>query len=103
RVRLNIPDWLWQRWSAAYGPDVARRIAEASLREAALDISVKADAETWAGRLGGRLLPTGSIRLAPAGRIEDLPGYAEGGWWVQDAGAALVARAAGAVPGCTVA
>jgi 16S rRNA (cytosine967-C5)-methyltransferase len=103
RVRLNIPDWLWQRWSTAYGPDVARRIAEASLREAALDISVKTDGQVWAERLGGRLLPTGSIRIAPAGRIEDLPGYAEGAWWVQDAGAALVTLAAGSVAGRSVA
>ena len=40
---------------------------------------------------------------ASHGRIEDLPGYAEGAWWVQDAGAALVARVAGDVAGRTVA
>ena len=69
RTRLNVPDWLWQRWSAAYGADEARRIAEASLSEAALDISVKAGPESaaaWAERLGGRLLPTGSVRLIAA-------------------------------------
>jgi 16S rRNA (cytosine967-C5)-methyltransferase len=105
-VRLNIPEWLWQRWAGAYGPDIARRIAEACLTEAALDITVKPGADgppAWAERLGGRLLPTGSIRLAPHGRIEDLPGYAEGAWWVQDAAAALVARAAGDVAGLAVA
>ena len=106
RTRLNVPDWLWQRWSAAYGTDTARRIAEASLSEAALDISVKAgpgSAAAWAERLGGQLLPTGSVRLMPHGRIEDLPGYAEGAWWVQDAAAALVTRAAGDVAGKAVA
>ena len=103
RVRLNIPEWLWQRWSAVYGEGVARRIAEASLKEAPLDISAKADAQGWAERLGGRLLPTGSIRLAPGGRIEDLAGYGEGAWWVQDAAAALVTRIAGDVAGKTVA
>ena len=106
RTRLNIPDWLWQRWSAAYGPDTARRIAEASLAEAPLDISVKgghAEAVQWAERLGGHLLPTGSIRVVGQGRIEDLPGYADGAWWVQDAGAALVSRIAGDVAGKDVA
>ena len=49
------------------------------------------------------MLPTGSIRLAAHGRIEDLPGYADGAWWVQDAAAALVARVAGEVAGRTVA
>jgi 16S rRNA (cytosine967-C5)-methyltransferase len=106
-VRLNIPGWLSRRWTAAYGADTARRIGAASLAEAALDISVKpggaSSAQEWALRLGGRALPTGSVRLAPHGRIEDLPGYAEGAWWVQDAGAALVGRAAGEVAGRTIA
>jgi 16S rRNA (cytosine967-C5)-methyltransferase len=102
RLRLNVPDWLWQRWSAAYGEDTALRIAEASLKEAPLDITVKSDAQGWAERLGGQVLPTGSVRLAAGGRIEDLPGYAEGAWWVQDAAAALVTRIAGDVAGKTV-
>ncbi|MGE0848929.1 MAG: RsmB/NOP family class I SAM-dependent RNA methyltransferase [Hyphomicrobiaceae bacterium] len=106
-VRLNVPDWLWRRWSAAYGEDTARRIATASLTEAALDISVKPggamSVEAWAERLGGYLLRTGSVRLPAHGRIEDLPGYGDGAWWIQDAGAALVARVAGEVSGRSVA
>jgi 16S rRNA (cytosine967-C5)-methyltransferase len=105
-TRLDVPDWLWQRWNAAYGADTARRIAEASLSEAALDISVKPGGESaakWAEKLGGHLLPTGSVRLAAHGRIEDLPGYAEGAWWVQDAAAALVTRVAGDIAGKAVA
>ena len=98
-VALNVPAWLWQRWGHAYGSAAARRIAEASLKEAALDISLKPgeDAGLWAARLGGLVLPTGSIRLACHGRVDELPGYAEGSWWVQDAAAALVSRLAGAV------
>lgn len=105
-VRLNVPEWLFTRWEATYGTETARRIAEASLREAPLDISVKdrPSAQAWAEHLGGTLLSTGSIRIAEhTGRIEELPGYAEGAWWVQDAAAALVSRAAGAVEGLSVA
>src|SRR5215813_477931 len=105
-TRLNVPDWLWQRWNQNYGPELARRIAQASLREAALDITIKlggAGPAAWAERLGGRALPTGSVRLTHHGRIEDLPGYVEGAWWVQDAAAALVAAAAGDVAGKSVA
>lgn len=105
-VRLNIPDWLWQRWQAAYGERDVRRIAAASLREAPLDVTVKspADSGSWADRLGGKALASGTVRLAAQGRrVEELEGYAEGEWWVQDAGAALVARAAGAIAGKTVA
>jgi 16S rRNA (cytosine967-C5)-methyltransferase len=106
-IALNIPAWLLARWSAAYGAAQARRLAEASLGEAALDISLKVDgaaeAQAWAERLGGRMLPTGSIRIAAHGRVEDLPGYREGAWWVQDAAAALIARVAGDVAGMAVA
>jgi 16S rRNA (cytosine967-C5)-methyltransferase len=102
---LNVPGWMRERWRSAYGDDVARHIANASLKAAPLDISLKpgASAQDWAERLSGRVLPTGSIRLAPHGRIEDLAGYKDGVWWVQDAAAALVARVAGDVAGRTVA
>jgi 16S rRNA (cytosine967-C5)-methyltransferase len=106
-VRLNTPDWLWQRWAAHYGSETARRIAEASLQEAALDLTLKpgtkAEAQAWADKLGGTLLTTGSVRVTAHGRIEDLPGFADGAWWVQDAAAALVVRLAGVVAGRSVA
>lgn len=102
-VAANVPAHLLDGWRAAYGPDRARAIAEASLREAALDLSVKTDAAAWASRLGGLALPTGSVRVAHAGRVEELPGYNEGAWWVQDAAAALPARLLGNVRGLSVA
>ncbi len=101
--KCDIPGWLWQRWAETFGDATARRIAAASLTEASLDITAKTDAADWAQRLGGVLLSTGSIRLAEAGRIEDLPGFGDGAWWVQDAAAALPARLLGAVAGLEVA
>ncbi|MFX9050333.1 hypothetical protein ABTN54_19865, partial [Acinetobacter baumannii] len=62
-ARINTPDWLWERWSAHYGPEMAAKMASMHLVEPYLDISVKSDAEGWAKTLGGLLLPTGSIRL----------------------------------------
>jgi 16S rRNA (cytosine967-C5)-methyltransferase len=100
---LNIQPWLMARWRDAYGPDVAARIADASLEEAALDITVKSDAAAWAPQLGGTLLPTGSIRLASAGRIEALAGYSDGAWWVQDAAASIPAQLFGPLAGKDVA
>ena len=41
----------------------------------------------------------GTVRRAAGGRIEALPGFADGEWWVQDAAAALPARLLGAGPG----
>lgn len=99
----DIPAWLLARWTATYGDDIARRIALASLAEAPLDLTAKADAAVWAEKLGGELLPTGTIRLAAGGRIDEMPGFAEGAWWVQDAAAALPARLLGDVSGREVA
>lgn len=102
RLRLNCPAWLWESWIATYGEAAARAIAAAHLVEAPLDVTPGAEGATWAERLDARLLPTGSLRRAAGGRIEELPGYAEGAWWVQDAAAALPARLLGDVAGLSV-
>ena len=57
----------------------------------------------WASLLGGRVLPTGSVRAVVHGPVTQLPGFAEGAWWVQDAAAALPARLFGDLRGKTVA
>jgi len=92
-ARLNTPEWLWESWRKAYGPERARAIAGAHLTEAPLDLSLKdpSGAAAWAERLGAELLPTGSLRRPAGGAIPELPGFAEGAWWVQDAAAALPA------------
>lgn len=87
----DAPLWLANRWKQAYGADRAARIADANRAEPHLDISVKDDAAGWAERLGGDLLPNGSIRLRATTPVPELPGYAEGQWWVQDAAAAIPA------------
>ena len=102
-VALNIPAWLFSRWEKTYGHALARDIAAASMLEAPLDLTVKSDPEVWAEKLGGTLLPSGTVRLSGAGRIEELPGYDDGAWWVQDAAAALPVRLLGNVNGFTVA
>jgi 16S rRNA (cytosine967-C5)-methyltransferase len=93
--RLDTPDWLMTRWTAAYGAATARAIAGANRSEPALDLTVKRDPKHWAEKLGGRVLPTGSVRLVATGAMSALPGFAEGAWWVQDAGASLPVRLLG--------
>lgn len=94
----DLPAWLYTRWRASYG-EAAPRIAEALLQEAPLDLSVKQDAADWAARMGGTLTPTGSVRFHAGASVEALPGFNEGGWWVQDAAAALPAKLPGDVRG----
>src|SRR5581483_278847 len=101
--RVNTPDWLWTRWVSYWGEARARAIAAAQLIEPPLDLTVKSDAALWAERLQGRVLPTGSVRLMPKGRIESLPGFDEGAWWVQDVAASLPVRLLGDVKGKRVA
>ncbi len=98
-ARLNTPDWLWTSWRQAYGVAKAREIALANMTEAPLDLAVKEDAAFWARRLGGQLLPTGSVRLTDQTPLSEREGFAEGAWWVQDAAAALPALLMGDVRG----
>ena len=100
---FDTPAWLMQRWIRAYGAETARAIARANGQEPALDLTVKSNAESWASRLRGSVLPTGTVRVVAQGRISLLPGFAEGEWWVQDAAAALPARLFGDVQGKRVA
>lgn len=93
--RLDTPAWLWASW----GP-LARAIAEAHGHEAPLDLTVAPEA---APLPGAEVLPTGSLRLPPGTRVPDLPGYADGAFWVQDAAAVLPARLLRVRPGETVA
>ncbi len=88
----DTPLWLAARWRANYGEETARAIARAHRDEPTLDLSVKSDPAGWAQRLGGVVLPTGSVRLDTHAPVSELEGYAAGEWWVQDAAAALPAR-----------
>lgn len=94
-----LPGWLRGRLMSAYGKVAVMRMEAAHLAGAPTDLSVKTDAAGWAAQLGAELLPTGSLRLAQAGQITELPGYATGDWWVQDAAAALPAKVLNAQPG----
>lgn len=99
-----VPGWFSQRLVAAYGEIAAARIAEAQLVPPAIDLTVKSNPEVWAEKLGGKLLPTGSIRMPMfEGAVSALEGFAEGVWWVQDAAASIPAKLLGDLKGKRVA
>jgi 16S rRNA (cytosine967-C5)-methyltransferase len=100
---LDMPMWLAARWRKADGEDVAARMAVMLRHEPTLDLTVCGDGQEWADKIGGIVLPIGSVRLVNRAAIEELPGYAEGQWWVQDAAAALPARLLNVRPGERVA
>src|SRR3954468_13337542 len=92
RERLSTPDWLWTRWAAQYDPGTARLIARAHQHAAPVDIVVKSGAHPESEALFGTVR-----RLSADGKVEDLPGFGDGNWWVQDAAATLPALLLGDV------
>ncbi len=96
RERLSTPDWLWTRWAAQYDAGTARVIARAHQHEAPIDIILKSADASYppSEALFGNVR-----RLTDPGRIEELPGFAQGDWWVQDCAATLPARLLGDVRG----
>jgi 16S rRNA (cytosine967-C5)-methyltransferase len=99
RERLSTPDWLWSRWTAQYGAGTARVIARAHQQAAPVDIVLKSSTATFPPSVE---LFGGVRRLNESGRIDELPGFAEGDWWVQDAAATLPALLLGDVAGQSV-
>lgn len=84
----KMPRWLRQPLVHAWGREAVAAIEAVQAVEPPLDLTLR----PGFAAPEGRVLPTGSLRLVAAGQVSALPGYATGGWWVQDAAAALPAR-----------
>lgn len=91
----RLPRWLRQPLVHTYGRDVVAAIEAVHAAAPPLDLTLRPGAEAPEGEL----LPTGSLRLSDRGQVSGLAGYAAGGWWVQDAAAALAVRLLGDVAG----
>ncbi len=98
-TRLSAPDWLWARWSSFYGDETARAIADAHLARPPLDLALKSAMNAGTAFPDADRLASDVLRLEAAGRIEMLPGYSEGEWWVQDFAAGLPAKLFGDIAG----
>ena len=91
----TLPRWLRQPLVHTYGRDIVTAIEAVQAQEPPLDLTLRDGFPAPEGDL----LPTGSLRLRSPGQLSTLPGYAEGGWWVQDAAAALPAKLLQPQPG----
>jgi 16S rRNA (cytosine967-C5)-methyltransferase len=89
----TLPAPVIARWG-----DLAAQVAPGLATPPPLDLTLKDPAATaeWAERLEGTSLAPGHVRLARGTKVEDLAGYADGAWWVQDLAAAIPARLLGA-------
>ncbi len=90
----HLPDAVMMRWLPVWGDDGIEAIRKSLASQPPIDLTLKDP--TWAEQLGGISLLPGHVRLPAGTRITELPGYEEGGWWVQDIAASLPARLLGA-------
>lgn len=105
--RASHPGWLVSRWTARYGPEAAAWLmtwndtrprlvtqpARWSPEEQRAEWQ-KANVVFEEAPYGAGLMPDlpGSRLTAHGSRLTDLPGYNEGGWFVQETAQALVVR-----------
>lgn len=99
----TLPYPVSMRWQRHWGDAMVDAAAKAIAAPPPLDIILADPATTddWATKLGGQSLLPGHVRRE-RGAVNDLPGYTEGQWWVQDVSASLPARLLGAGEGRAV-
>ncbi|MEP1652276.1 MAG: transcription antitermination factor NusB, partial [Paracoccaceae bacterium] len=90
----KLPKWLKKPMTAAWTKSVVEAMEAVHACDPPLDLTLKDPDSTahWAKELGGTVMPNGSVRLAKMGQVSALPGFEEGAWWVQDAGATIAAK-----------
>lgn len=88
----TLPADVQMRWG-----DQATVIAGGLAVPPPLDLALKDPSGTaeWAERLGGTSLAPSHVRLARGTAVENLEGFNDGVWWVQDLAASLPARLLG--------
>ncbi len=88
----TLPGEAAMRWGER-APAIAAGLADPP----PLDLTLRDPAETehWKVQLSADSLMPGQLRLPRGENVENLPGFAEGAWWVQDLAASLPARLLG--------
>ena len=99
--QATLPGEVAARWDAAWGADAVAAAGAMIAAPPPLDLTLRDPAATgeWTERLSGTSLTPGHVRLAAGTKVAELPGYADGAWWVQDLAASLPARLIGRAAG----
>ncbi len=91
----NIPPWLRDSWTKAYGPECVEQAAAILAEDQPTDLTVLKKMLEWSKQLNGQVLGPQTLRIDAADRqsgdVTKWPGFSDGAWQVQDAAAALPA------------
>ena len=88
----NIPNWLEKNLSTSYGINEVKKISKIITQEAELDIKIKnkyIESKNWETILNGKFIEPDIIRVKNKGRINKLPFFEDGLWWVQSISSSL--------------
>jgi 16S rRNA (cytosine967-C5)-methyltransferase len=111
-MQHSYPDWIVQVWLDQFGQSATEQLCEWLNQPPSIDLRVntrRSDRDSLQATLQdagvqARPIPhlPQALRLAPAGPIQNLPGFQEGWWIVQDSSAQLVSYLLDPQPGETV-
>lgn len=91
--KLLFPNWLAKTWEAEFGRAALDKFADALLKGAPLDLTIKKSNAELITDLGATPTLHDSIRLYERDRpVAKLKGYETGEWWIQDVAATLPAN-----------
>ena len=96
------PGWLLARWSAAWGRPAALDIAAVIAGEPDTDLTFRGEPGPLAEALELVPVAADTWRTPRRGEVAGWEGFEAGGWWVQDASAAVPARLLRPRPGLSV-
>ncbi|WP_150292959.1 RsmB/NOP family class I SAM-dependent RNA methyltransferase [Sphingobium estronivorans] len=93
----TLPAEVTARWAGQWGEAMPQAAAQAYAARPPVDLTLRDPAQTahWTEQLHGQSFAPGHVRLPEGANIPDLPGFAEGAWWVQDLAASTPARLLG--------
>jgi 16S rRNA (cytosine967-C5)-methyltransferase len=90
---MLLPRQLQEAWGRAWGAAAVDNATSTLVAGAALDLTLRDDDPALVAALGARPTMADSVRIETRDRpVPELPGYAEGCWWVQDIAASIPAR-----------
>jgi len=96
----TLPDGIVARWHEAWGDETVAAAARAIAVPPPIDLVLKDESAPTA--IEGVSLQPGHLRVPAGTSVADLPGFAEGQFWVQDISAAAPARMLGPGEGRSV-